>query len=423
MLPQGIFSVAVTVGALPDDGAARGPRRLPGFGRAVDTGLRQIGFLLIPAAPSRPSSPSRSSGSSTSAASSRRPDPRWSRGALAAFSLGLVFNGWMLLLDAGVLQPPVELDPDRGRGREPRRSTRCSTRSSTASASGGSRSRPAVANIAGAVALLVLLRRGSASGGAARCGAAADHRSRRPRSPRSPSASGGAWTRSWDGVRAVASVGLALGGRRRAYLGACRLLRVGEVGLLGVRASRRLVTRPAGFAIMGRDAPPRALARALAVLLPAGSWLRRARLVRCSSRRAVGADDGCSCRPGCAADRPAGADRGGSAMHAAPAHRPVRAPGLCRRTIPAARSVIDAQNRFIADSFHHLIDESGIVHIEAADAAGRCHARSRVPFWRVGRAPRRGRASARSPRRGRRARAPVRANGTPWPAATRAGSC
>ena len=77
--------------------AARGD--MAGFGRTVDTGIRQIGFLLIPAG--------------LVSAVLAEPITRlvYERGeftadqtpvvagALAAFSVGLVFNGWMLLLN------------------------------------------------------------------------------------------------------------------------------------------------------------------------------------------------------------------------------------------------------------------------------------------------------------------------------------
>jgi putative peptidoglycan lipid II flippase len=99
MLPQGIFSVAVATGLFPTMArlAARGD--MPGFGRTVDTGVRQIGFLLIPAG--------------LVSAVLAEPIIRllYQRGeftpdqtpvvagALAAFTVGLVFNGWMLLLN------------------------------------------------------------------------------------------------------------------------------------------------------------------------------------------------------------------------------------------------------------------------------------------------------------------------------------
>ena len=99
MLPQGIFSVAVATVLFPTLSrlAARG--EMPAFGRTLDTGIRQIGFLLIPAG--------------IVSAVLAEPITRlvYERGeftpdqtpvvagALAAFSIGLVFNGWMLLLN------------------------------------------------------------------------------------------------------------------------------------------------------------------------------------------------------------------------------------------------------------------------------------------------------------------------------------
>lgn len=99
MLPQGMFAVAVTTVLFPALSrlSARGDRER--FGGTLDLGLRQIGFLLIP--------------SSVAAAVLAEPIVRlvYERGAfgpgetpvvagaLAAFSLGLVFNGWMLLLN------------------------------------------------------------------------------------------------------------------------------------------------------------------------------------------------------------------------------------------------------------------------------------------------------------------------------------
>jgi putative peptidoglycan lipid II flippase len=99
MLPQGIFAVAVTTVLFPTLArlSARGDE--PGLRRALDTGLRQIAFLLVPAA----------------LVSIVLADPIvrlvYERGeftpedttvvadCLQAFSLGLVFNGWMLILN------------------------------------------------------------------------------------------------------------------------------------------------------------------------------------------------------------------------------------------------------------------------------------------------------------------------------------
>jgi putative peptidoglycan lipid II flippase len=99
MLPQGMFAVAVATVLFPALSrlAARNDRE--GFGRTLDSGARQIGFFLIPAG--------------VGAAVLAEPIVRlvYQRGAfdaaetpvvagaLAAFSIGLVFNGWMLLLN------------------------------------------------------------------------------------------------------------------------------------------------------------------------------------------------------------------------------------------------------------------------------------------------------------------------------------
>jgi putative peptidoglycan lipid II flippase len=99
MLPQGMFSVAVATVLFPALSrlAARGD--LPGFRATVGLGLRQIAFLLVPA----------------SAVSAVLAEPivrlLYQRGAfesgqtpvvagaLAAFALGLTFNGAMLMLN------------------------------------------------------------------------------------------------------------------------------------------------------------------------------------------------------------------------------------------------------------------------------------------------------------------------------------
>lgn len=99
MLPQGIFSVAIATVLFPSLSrlAARGD--LPGLLDTVSLGLRQIGFMLIPA--------------SAVSAALAVPITRvlYERGAftadqttvvaasLAAFALGLTFNGTMLMLN------------------------------------------------------------------------------------------------------------------------------------------------------------------------------------------------------------------------------------------------------------------------------------------------------------------------------------
>ena len=99
MLPQGIFSVAVATVLFPTLSRLAARADLAGFARTLDTGIRQIGFLLIPAG--------------LVSAVLAEPITRlvYERGeftpdqtpvvagALAAFTVGLVFNGWMLLLN------------------------------------------------------------------------------------------------------------------------------------------------------------------------------------------------------------------------------------------------------------------------------------------------------------------------------------
>lgn len=101
MLPQGIFSVAIATVLFPALARLAARNDLDGFRATVSTGLRQIAFLLIPA--------------SVVSAVLAEPIVRlvYERGAftaadvtvvagcLAALSLGLVFNGWMLMLIRG----------------------------------------------------------------------------------------------------------------------------------------------------------------------------------------------------------------------------------------------------------------------------------------------------------------------------------
>ena len=101
MLPQGMFSVAVVTVLFPTLSRFAAVGNLPSFRATLDGGLRQIAFLLLPAA--------------AVCAVLAQPIVRllYERGAftadntvvvaqcLAAFSLGLMFNGWMLLLSRG----------------------------------------------------------------------------------------------------------------------------------------------------------------------------------------------------------------------------------------------------------------------------------------------------------------------------------
>jgi putative peptidoglycan lipid II flippase len=99
MLPQGMFSVAVATVLFPSLARLASRADLDGFRSTVATGVRQIAFLLIPA--------------SVVSAVLAEPIVRvvYQRGdftpdqtpvtaaALAAFSLGLSFNGFMLMLN------------------------------------------------------------------------------------------------------------------------------------------------------------------------------------------------------------------------------------------------------------------------------------------------------------------------------------
>jgi putative peptidoglycan lipid II flippase len=241
MLPQGMFSVAVATVLFPSLSrlAARGDMR--GFSRMLDTGLRQIGFLLIPAG--------------VISAVLAVPIVRlvYERGeftadetpvvagALAAFSLGLVFNGWMLMLNRAYYSLQSNWPP-------------------TLVALGnlavntllifwlyrvgvwGIPLATSLANLLGAVALLLLIR---------------------PRAPLpQPSATAGALLRmivaaaalaiasylAWAGLDGVlgrslpgqlVSVGAGLAAGAAAYLAVCRLLGVRELRALGeLRRSR-----------------------------------------------------------------------------------------------------------------------------------------------------------------------------------------
>jgi putative peptidoglycan lipid II flippase len=99
MLPQGIFAVAVTTVLFPTLARLAARADLAGLRRALDSGIRQIAFLLVPA------------GLVSIALAEPIVRLVYERGqftasdttvvadCLQAFSLGLVFNGWMLILN------------------------------------------------------------------------------------------------------------------------------------------------------------------------------------------------------------------------------------------------------------------------------------------------------------------------------------
>jgi putative peptidoglycan lipid II flippase len=108
MLPQGMFSVAIATVLFPSLARFAARSDVDGFRQTISAGIRQIAFLLVPA--------------SVAAAVLAEPIVRllYQRGdfgpretpvvaaALAAFSLGLTFNGVMLMLNRGFfsLQEP-----------------------------------------------------------------------------------------------------------------------------------------------------------------------------------------------------------------------------------------------------------------------------------------------------------------------------
>jgi putative peptidoglycan lipid II flippase len=234
MLPQGIFSVAVATVLFPTLSrlAARGD--MGGFGRTVDTGVRQIGFLLVPAG--------------LVSAVLAEPITRlvYERGAftpdqtpvvagaLAAFSVGLVFNGWMLLLNRAFYGLQSNWIPTLvALG-----NLALNVLLFSALYRVGVWGLPlavSLSNLAGAVALVVLMWRrvggietGSTLAALARIVVAS-------------LAAAGLAVLVWWGLDSalgrstaaqVVSVGLALGLGTAAYLAACRLLGVRELGSL-----------------------------------------------------------------------------------------------------------------------------------------------------------------------------------------------
>ena len=242
MLPQGMFSVAVATVLFPALSRLSTRADWEGFRSTVATGLRQIAFLLVPA--------------SVVCAVLAEPIVRlvYQRGeftpdqtpivasALAAFSLGLAFNGAMLLLNRAFFSLQAARIP-------------------TLVAAGnlffngllyvllyrvgvwGVPLAISIANIAGALALVLLLRRrigrlelGRTFGALVRISAA---------SAVLGAVAYGVWrvlddVLGRDFVGQVVSVGCGVAAGGLAYLAACRLLRVREIDtLLSLRARFR----------------------------------------------------------------------------------------------------------------------------------------------------------------------------------------
>ena len=98
MLPQGMFSVAVATVLFPALARLAARNDLDAFRATVGTGLRQIGFLLIPAAIVSVVLAEPIVRLVYQRGAFTESDVTVVAGCLAAFSLGLVFNGWMLML-------------------------------------------------------------------------------------------------------------------------------------------------------------------------------------------------------------------------------------------------------------------------------------------------------------------------------------
>src|SRR5512134_3789513 len=99
MLPQGVFAVAVTTVLFPTLSRLAARDDMTGLRRSLDSGIRQIAFLLVPA------------GLVSIVLAKPIVELVYQRGeftaedtvivaqCLQAFSIGLVFNGWMLILN------------------------------------------------------------------------------------------------------------------------------------------------------------------------------------------------------------------------------------------------------------------------------------------------------------------------------------
>ena len=159
MLPQGMFSVAVATVLFPALARLAARNDLDGFRATVSTGLRQIGFLLIPASVVSAVLAEPivrlvyERGAFTESRRDRR--RRLPRGVLARPRLQRLDAD----ADARLLRAAVELAADGDRASARSCSTPCSTSPSTGSASGGSRSRPRSSTSSASAFLVFFLRR------------------------------------------------------------------------------------------------------------------------------------------------------------------------------------------------------------------------------------------------------------------------
>jgi putative peptidoglycan lipid II flippase len=108
MLPQGMFSVAIATVLFPSLARFAARADVEGFRRTVGTGLRQIAFLLVPASVASAVFAEPMVRLLYERGEFGRRETTVVAGALAAFSLGLTFNGMMLMLNRGFfsLQEP-----------------------------------------------------------------------------------------------------------------------------------------------------------------------------------------------------------------------------------------------------------------------------------------------------------------------------
>ncbi len=121
MLPQGIFSVAVATVLFPRLSRLAARADLDGFRATVSLGLRQIAFMLVPAS---------AVGAALAVPIVRLLYQRGAftpdqtdvvAGAMAAFMVGLTFNGMMLMLNRAFFSLQSPWIPTCGSAREPRR--------------------------------------------------------------------------------------------------------------------------------------------------------------------------------------------------------------------------------------------------------------------------------------------------------------
>jgi putative peptidoglycan lipid II flippase len=108
MLPQGMFSVAVATILYPSLARLAARRDVPGFRAVVASGLRQINFMLVPAAVVSIVLAEPIVRLLYERGAFQPDETRVVAAALAAFSIGLTFNGMMLMLNRGFfsLQAP-----------------------------------------------------------------------------------------------------------------------------------------------------------------------------------------------------------------------------------------------------------------------------------------------------------------------------